>query len=134
MFQTDPLPADDFQAEIAFLGMESSPAFVREPEGNDRAERFIRTLKKNLLWVRHFGTIEEPSQALLEFRRSYNTTWLVERHGFRAPAAVRAAPTSPPAYQRATVRQLFGNNMRYIHVLFSSIFYIKVRGNILIYS
>jgi transposase InsO family protein len=41
----------DFQAEIRFLGIESSPAFVREPEGNGCAERFIRTLKENLLWV-----------------------------------------------------------------------------------
>ena len=24
--------SDDFQAEIAFLGMESSPSFVRQPE------------------------------------------------------------------------------------------------------
>ena len=30
------------QAEIRFLGIESSPAFVREPEGNGCAERFIR--------------------------------------------------------------------------------------------
>ena len=42
--------ADDFQQEIAFFGMESSPSFVREPEGNGVAERFIRTLKENLLW------------------------------------------------------------------------------------
>src|SRR3712207_4627688 len=39
-----------FQAEIRFLGIASSPAFVRE--GNGCAERFIRTLKENLLWVR----------------------------------------------------------------------------------
>src|SRR3954452_285867 len=32
----------DFQAEIRFLGIESSPAFVREPEGNGCADRFIR--------------------------------------------------------------------------------------------
>jgi putative transposase len=44
--------ADDFQSELAFLGIEPSPAFVREPEGNGCAERFIRTLKENLLWVR----------------------------------------------------------------------------------
>ena len=37
--------ADDFQQEIAFFGIESSPSFVREPEGNGVAERFIRTLK-----------------------------------------------------------------------------------------
>ena len=39
----------DFQREIAFLGIDSSPAFVRAPEGNGCAERFIRTLKENLL-------------------------------------------------------------------------------------
>ena len=42
--------ADDFQQEVAFFGIESSPSFVREPEGNGVAERFIRTLKENLLW------------------------------------------------------------------------------------
>ena len=36
--------ADDFQRELRFLGIESSPAFVRAPEGNGCAERFIRTL------------------------------------------------------------------------------------------
>ena len=46
--------ADDFQQEVAFFGIESSPSFVREPEGNGVAERFIRTLKENVLWVRSF--------------------------------------------------------------------------------
>ena len=31
--------ADDFQQEVAFFGIESSPSFVREPEGNGVAER-----------------------------------------------------------------------------------------------
>ena len=34
----------DFQDEIKCLGIEASPSFVREPEGNGVAERFIRTL------------------------------------------------------------------------------------------
>ena len=33
--------SDDFQNEIRFLGIESSPAFVREPEGNGCIERFF---------------------------------------------------------------------------------------------
>ena len=41
--------SDDFQAELRFLGITSSPAFVRAPEGNGVAERFIRTLKEQLL-------------------------------------------------------------------------------------
>ena len=80
----------DFQAEIHFLGIESSPAFVREPEGNGCAERFIRVLKENLLWVRRFDTIEELRLALLAFRQTYNRSWIIERHGYRTPAQVRA--------------------------------------------
>ena len=33
------------------------------------AERFIRTVQENLLWVRSFETIEELRLALLEFQR-----------------------------------------------------------------
>ena len=87
----------DFQAEIRFLGIASSPAFVREPEGNGCAERFIRTLKENLLWVRSFATVEELRQALLAFREAYNATWLIERHGFRPPAAIREEQLSAAA-------------------------------------
>jgi transposase InsO family protein len=86
-----------FQKEIAFLGIESSPAFVRAPEGNGCAERFIRTLKENLLWVRTFETIEELRQALLAFRETYNSNWLIERHGFITPTAFRQRPLQPVA-------------------------------------
>jgi transposase InsO family protein len=87
--------ADDFQRELAFLGIASSPAFVREPEGNGCVERFIRTLKENLLWVRRFATIDELRQALHRFKDTYNHTWIVERHGYQTPAAVRAAQLAP---------------------------------------
>jgi putative transposase len=80
----------DFQKELRFLGIESSPAFVREPEGNGCAERFIRTLKENLLWVRRFETVEELRLALIAFRQTYNHAWIIERHGYRTPAQVRA--------------------------------------------
>ena len=89
--------AHDFQEELRFLGIASSPAFVRAPEGNGCAERFIRTLKENLLWVRTFDTVEELRTALLTFRRAYNTTWLVQRHGFRTPAAIRDEQLQPAA-------------------------------------
>ena len=81
--------ADDFQQEVAFFGIESSPSFVREPEGNGVAERFIRTLKENLLWVRSFETIEELRLALLEFQRTYNEQWMLAKYDYRSPAQVR---------------------------------------------
>ena len=81
--------ADDFQQEVAFFGIESSPSFVREPAGNGVAERFIRTLKENLLWVRSFETIEELRLALLEFKRTYNEQWMLEKYDYRSPVQVR---------------------------------------------
>lgn len=81
--------SDDFQREIAYLGMTSSPSFVRAPEGNGLAEWFIRTLKENLLWVRSFATVEELRLALLEFKDVYNHHWIIERHGYRTPAQAR---------------------------------------------
>jgi len=81
--------SDHFQEEIRFLGMESSPAFVRAPEGNGCADRFIRTLKEQVLWVRTFRTVEELRQALLTWLKVYNEQWLIERHGHRSPAQVR---------------------------------------------
>jgi putative transposase len=89
--------ADAFQEELRFLGIDSSPAFVGAPEGNGCAERFIRTLKESLLWVRTFDTVEELRQALLDFRKTYNAAWLIERHGFRPPDAVRQDQLSTAA-------------------------------------
>jgi transposase InsO family protein len=80
--------SDYFPAELKFLGITSSPAFVREPEGNGVAERFI--LKEQLRWVRTFDTVEDLRRALLEFKARYNRAWLVERHGHQTPAQVRA--------------------------------------------
>jgi putative transposase len=86
-----PFMSDLFQTELRFLGITSSPAFVREPEGNGCAERFIRTLKEQLLWIEPFATIEDLRVALLAFKDRYNREWLIERHGHRTPAAVRVA-------------------------------------------
>jgi transposase InsO family protein len=83
--------SDDFQNELRFLGIEPSPSFVRAPEGNGIAERFIRTLKEQLLWIKPFRTVEELRQALHDWRRQYNEEWLIERHGFRSPSWMRQA-------------------------------------------
>lgn len=81
--------SDDFQNEIRFLGIEPSPAFVRQPEGNGCIERFFRTLKEQLLWVRRFRNLEELRTALSDFRDRYNEHWIIHRLGYRTPAQAR---------------------------------------------
>ena len=81
--------SDDFQNEIRFLGMESSPAFVRQPEGNGCIERFFRTLKEQLLWVQRFRHLDELHSALNDFRRRYNHHWILQRLNYRTPAQAR---------------------------------------------
>ena len=84
---------------------------MREPEGNGCVERFNRILKENPLWVRRFATIEELHLALYAFKDTYNRTWIVERHGYQTPAAVRAAQLAPlpvAAWARNAVSQSCG--------------------------
>jgi transposase InsO family protein len=81
--------SDDFQNEVNFLGIEPSPAFVRQPEGNGCIERFFRTLKEQVLWVRRFRDLEELRTALIEFRDRYNHHWILERLNYRTPAQAR---------------------------------------------
>lgn len=78
-----------YQAELKFLGMESSPSFVRAPEGNGCIERFWRTLKEQLLWIRTFADLDDLNRGLQEFRIHYNQHWLIQRHGHRPPSQVR---------------------------------------------
>ena len=107
--------ADDFQQEVAFFGIESSPSFVREPEGNGVAERFIRTLKENLLWVRSFETIEDLRLALLAFKRTYNEQGMLAKYDYRSPAQSRAIWSGRDAWRRGIagglVASLVGREM-----------------------
>lgn len=89
--------SDDHQAEIALLGMKSSPSFVRQPECNGCVERFIRTLKEQLLWVRALRNVEEVRCAPAEFRERYNQRWIVQRRGYLTPAQTRQQFPAPRA-------------------------------------
>lgn len=54
---SSPEISGEFQQGIHFLGLESSPEFVPEPDGNGCSERAHDTLKDQLLRLNHFETL-----------------------------------------------------------------------------
>jgi len=86
--------ADDFQAELDFLGLMSASALIcREPEGNGCVDRFIPTLKENLLSLQRFDTIEYLRRTVHALKEDYKQRWIVQRHGYRTPGQVQTEQT-----------------------------------------
>jgi len=81
--------AHQFQGELRWLGIRSTPSYVGEPECNGVAERFMRTLKEECLYLHDFESLEQARQVIGEFIERYNRGWLLERHGYRTPAQAR---------------------------------------------
>ena len=102
--------SDDFQSEIKCFGITSSPAFVRQPEGNGVAERAIRTLKEQLLWVRHFATVEELRRALAAFAAEYNAYGCGNDTATRRP--IRSGPNRRPLKPTPPRRLKWRHNQR----------------------
>jgi putative transposase len=78
-----------YQTEIDHLGIARSPAYHYEPETNGCVERFIQTLKEQLLWIERFESFEHLRRAVRDFARRYNRDWLLERHDYRTPIEAR---------------------------------------------
>jgi putative transposase len=83
--------SDHYQAEIDFLGIARSPAFHYEPETNGCVEKFIQTLKEQVLWIERFDTLDGLRARIRRFARDFNEQWLLERHGYRTPRQARDA-------------------------------------------
>ena len=81
--------AHQFQGELRWLGIRSSPSYVGEPECNGVAERFMRTLKEECLYLHDFESLEEARQIIGAFIERYNHGWILERHGYKTPTQAR---------------------------------------------
>jgi transposase InsO family protein len=81
--------SEHYQVEIDHLGIARSPAYHYEPETNGCAEKFIQTLKEQVLWIERFDTFEELRAAVRKFTVTYNHEWLLERHDYRTPTEAR---------------------------------------------
>ena len=86
----------DFEGKIKCLGIEASPSFVREPEGNGVAERFIRTFaRRTCSGYRAFKTIEELRAELDRIRQAIQSKLgiVAQVHGYKTPARLREEQT-----------------------------------------
>jgi len=84
-----PFMSEHFQNQLTFFGMVPSFAFVRQPETNGVAERFIRTLKEQVVFGRIYQDIEEVRTAVRAYFERYNEHWLLDKNGYRSPAQTR---------------------------------------------
>lgn len=81
--------ADDFLKQIEFWGIDTSFAFVTEPQANGVAESFNRTLKEQAIHGRIFRNVEDVRAAVTEFEDRYNRHWRLGKLGFMSPLEVR---------------------------------------------
>ena len=93
-----------YKKELKLLRIKSAPSFVVEPQCNGVTERFIRTLKEHLLWLKSFSSVAQLNEELSAFKVRYNNTWIVAKHYYLTPSEARTQLTSSPYSSEAPSR------------------------------
>lgn len=70
-------------------GLEHTFAPVGRPTGNAVTERFIRSLKEELIWLKDWDSLDELQAALDAFRVYYNERRPHQAHSYRTPTEYR---------------------------------------------
>lgn len=78
-----------FRNPLRAFGVQFSPSPILSPQMNGCAERFVGTLRGNLLSIRYFDSVGDLAIAVTNFRNQYNEHWLLARGGYRSPAQLR---------------------------------------------
>lgn len=75
--------SDHFLNQLKHWGITPSFAFIEQPQTNGVAERFIRTLKEQVIFGRVFKNLQEVREAVRGFVDTHNREWLVEKTGYQ---------------------------------------------------
>lgn len=74
-----------FLTVTATLDIEQIFTSFNNPKGNAETERFMRTLKEELLWLEEFAGLEEAREKLSAWIDFYNNQYLHSALGYRSP-------------------------------------------------
>jgi len=77
--------SDHFQNQLKYWGISPSFAFIEQPQTNGVAERFIRTLKEQVIYGLVFQNLQEVREAVRRFVDIYNREWRLERMSSMSP-------------------------------------------------
>ena len=77
-----------FMKACATLGITQAFTSYNNPKGNADTERFMRTLKEELLWLREWTSPLELEHALVTWIEWYNTRYLHSALGYRTPCQI----------------------------------------------
>ena len=64
--------SEHFRNQVRFWGVETSYAFIEQPQTNGVAERFFKTLKEQIIHGRIYRTVAELRAAVEAFVELYN--------------------------------------------------------------
>jgi transposase InsO family protein len=83
----------------AAIGVRQAFTSYSNPKGNAEIERFLRTLKEELVWLREWTSPAACFAALDRWLADANATYLHSALGYRAPDAVEAEHLTPLPYR-----------------------------------
>ena len=74
-----------FLKVTATLDIEQIFTSFNNPKGNAETERFMRTLKEELLWLEEFAGLDEAREKLSAWIDFYNSRYLHSALGYKSP-------------------------------------------------
>ncbi len=77
-----------YQDYCGQTGIEQIYTSYSNPKGNGDTERFMRTMKEELLWLHEWKSFDEVQNALQSWKDDYNANYLHSAHDYKSPDEV----------------------------------------------
>lgn len=77
--------SQSFLKVLSILSINQILTSYNNPRGNADTERFMRTIKEELLWLNEFGSFEEAKRVIGEWMKWYNTKYVHSSLGYLSP-------------------------------------------------